>query len=119
MNRLKGFALGASLLFVSTSAMALRTPESGPVRSRPAGSVIDVILNRDGVRGQQSIDQRSKEQGKREKAWRKEAKEREKEMREGQREREKDFREATREREKDLREAARERAKNARQRRRD
>lgn len=118
MNQLKVFALGASILFASTSAMALRAPDSAALRSRPAGSVIDVILNRDA-----SIDQDSKEQAKRErkreKELRKQAHEREKDLREAERERAKDLREAAREREKDRREAERERAKDARERARD
>ena len=94
MKQFKVFALGASLLFLSTSAMALRAPESAAPRSRPAGSVVDVILDRDG-----SIDRQSKEHDKR-------ARKRAKALRKGAKERDKELREAARERTKDARERA-------------
>ena len=101
MKQLRLFASVALVLSVSTSAMALRPPQTS-ARPSPAGSVIDVILNRD----------RSKQETKRDR-------ERAKELRKQDKERMKAIREDNREREKDLREDAREREKDARERDRD
>ena len=107
MNQLKVFALGAAMLFASTTAMALRAPQSDPARPGPAGSVIDVILNRDASVDGQSVDGQSKEQIKQQRK-------RDKELRKQQHERDKDLRKQEKEREKDLLESERERAKHAR-----
>src|SRR5687768_4371007 len=123
MKQLKVFAVAALALFVSTSAMALGSLQSD-TRSRPSGSVLDVILNRDTAVDARHDDEdwreSSKKQNKREreraKELRKQEHERQKAIREDRREREKDLREAVREREKDRREAERERAKDARER---
>ncbi|HEU4521248.1 MAG TPA: hypothetical protein VFT12_04540 [Thermoanaerobaculia bacterium] len=118
MNQIRAFALGVSVLLISSSAMAFQATDAAPLRSRPAGGEIDVFANRDASSRQE--DERDKKlrkaAAKREKELRKEAREREKDMREAQREREKDLREAMREREKDRREAERERAKDERER---
>jgi membrane protein involved in colicin uptake len=115
MKQLKLFAVASLALFVSTSAMALRPPQTG-ARPRPAGSVIDAILNRDAAVDARHDDEDSrkgsKEQDKRER-------ERAKELRKQEHERQKAMREDRREREKDRREAERERAKDARERDRD
>ena len=114
MKQLKLIAVAAAL-FVSTSAMALRPPQSD-ARSRPAGSVIDVILNRDAAvdarRGDKEVRKAAKAQEKRE---RKQAKE----LRKLDHEREKSIRKDRRERAKDRREAERARRKDARERERD
>lgn len=110
MKHLKVPAVVALALFVSTSAMALRPAQPDP-RSRPAGSVIDGILNRaapaDRRNGDDARRKASKEQDKRDRKraqeLRKQEQEREKAIREDRREREKDAREAAREREKDTR----------------
>jgi membrane protein involved in colicin uptake len=99
MKQFPLLAAAALAALIATPAMALR-----PVQS-PAGSVIDVIVNRDA-----SVDAREDDE-----EWRKSAKEqdkrerkRAKELRKEQHEREKDLREAKRERAKDAREHARE-----------
>lgn len=95
MKQLKVFGVAAALLFASTSAMAVR--EVPATRTHPAGSVIDVIMNRDGSTVRDSKE-RSKVEKKREKELRKQAHERDKELRKAARERAKDLREAERER---------------------
>lgn len=103
MNPLKLSAVAALALFVSTSAMALRPAQPDP-RSRPAGSVIDGILNRatsaDRRNGDDTRRKASKEQDKRDSK-------RAKELRKQEQEREKAIREDRREREKEQRERAR------------
>lgn len=116
MKQLKVFGLAAALLFASTSAMAVR--EVPATRTHPAGSVIDVIMNRDGSTVRDSKE-RAKLEKKREKELRKQAHERDKEIRKAAHEREKEIRKASHEREKDFREAQRERAKHERKRGRD
>ena len=96
MKQLTLLAAAALAAVISTPAMALRAPES------PAGSVIDVILNRDA-----SVDARHDDEASRENA---------KEQRKRERERAKELRKQQRERQKEMREAARERAKDARDR---
>lgn len=126
MKQLKTFAVAAAVIFAPTLAMALTPPQSSALRSRPAGSVIDVILDRDGAGGSHDDSEWRDASKRNDKAARKAAKraakqqkEYEKDLRKSAHEREKDRREAAREREKDYREAARERAKDARERSRD
>ena len=102
MNQLKVFGVAAALLFASTSAMAVR--EVPATRTHPAGSVIDVIMNRDGS-GFRDSKERARLEKKREKELRKQAHERDKE-----------FRKAAQERQKDLRKTERERSKEGRKR---
>lgn len=137
MKSSRMLAVAAFALFSSTSAMALRPPQTDTTRPTPAGSVIDVILNRDAAidarhdedrhdtakaqakREKKRAKELRKQQHEREKALREDERERAKDLREAERERAKDLREAAREREKDRREAERERAKASRERARD
>lgn len=111
MNQFKVVAAAAVLLFASTSAMAVR--EVPATRNHPAGSVIDVIMNRDASAIRDSKEQ-AKIEKKRDKELRKQAHERDKDLRKRSHERDKELRKAERERAKDLRKAERERAKDLR-----
>src|SRR5687768_18494732 len=104
MKQLKVLSIAALALFVSTSAMALGSPQSD-TRSRPSGSVLDVMVGRDARQDDEDWRKSSKEQAKldrkRAKELRKQEHERQKAIREDRREREKELREDAREREKD------------------
>ena len=104
MKQLNLIAVAALTMFIAMPAMALRPTAS------PAGSVIDVIANRDDDDHDRS--KVAKKQAKRER-------QRLKELRKAQHEREKEIRKYERERLKDLREAEKERARLAKERWRD
>lgn len=123
MKQVRMLAVAATVVLAPTLAMALTPPEASGLRSRPAGSVIDVILDRGTSAGTRESDAEWRDDGSRhdkdaKKASKdalKQQKKREKEFRKAAHQREKDLRKASHEREKDLHEAAREREKEQRE----